>query len=379
MIKKNLKLELVVIWLIFFLQTMSFLMTLNLNFLKYISIFILNGLVILKCIKNGINEKDLAIFLILFIILLLSCAFQNTLISGKISSIVFYITFLTWSLLSYKIINKREQILYVVYGISIAVIIGLVITFNEVLSQLASIYNSRTRLWGGFTHPNHLGGIVSSAIIGLYTYKFLGGVKLKNKKYYYLSLIVLIVLLYATKSRTSWIVTIVAITVMNIKFISTKQKSIRILLYSLLVFGTIFIGYFFITEYALQDTAFTGRLAIFNTMEVKPKTFLVGNGMVNAANLNRENTNGGAMEIAWVMLFYKNGIIGVLTFIIIILILLGRLKKVKNINQVWAFRGILIAFMIGTLGEAYMVNITNIPSLFNWVILCVLSSSKFIV
>ena len=145
MIKKNLKLELVVIWLIFFLQTMSFLMTLNLNFLKYISIFILNGLVILKCIKNGINEKDLVIFLILFIILLLSCAFQNTLISGKISSIVFYITFLTWSLLSYKIINKREQILYVVYGISIAVIIGLVITFNEVLSQLASIYNSRTR------------------------------------------------------------------------------------------------------------------------------------------------------------------------------------------------------------------------------------------
>ena len=72
------------------------------------------------------------------------------------------------------------------------------------------------------------------------------------------------------------------------------------------------------------------------------------------------------------MLFHK-------LFIIIILILLCRLKKVKNINQVWAFRGILIAFMIGTVGEAYMVNITNIPSLFNWVILCVLSSSKFIV
>lgn len=376
---KSFKIDSIIIFLIFFLQTMSFVMTLNLNSIKYISIFILNGLVIIKCLKNGIKKNEFRIYITLFIILLISCSFQNTSFSGKLTSITFYVTFLIWTLLSYKVINERRHILCIVSGIVVAIILGLGLTFNQVILQLSSIYNPRSRLWGGFTHPNHLGGIISSAIIGLYAYKFIGGVKEKNKKYYYFTLLLLVFLLYCTKSRTSWIVTIVAIIVMNIKSIATKKKAIRIILYILLIIISFFIAYFFLTEYALQDGAFIGRLSIFSTMNVTLKTFFIGNGMVNSSSLDRVNTNGGAMEMAWVMLFYKNGIIGVLSFIIIILILLDRLKIVKNINQVWAFRGILIAFMIGTLGEAYMVNITNIPSLFNWVILCVLSSNKFIV
>lgn len=377
--KEDLKVDSIIIFLIFFLQTMSFVMTLNLNNIKYISIFILNGLVMCHCMKKGIKRHEFIAYLVLFIILLVSCSFQNTSISGKVSSIVFYITFLIWTLLSYKIIYKRRHILYIVYGITVAIVLGLVLTFNEVLVQLASIYNTRSRLWGGFTHPNNLGGIISCAIIGLYTYKFIGNIKDKNKKYYYSMLIILIFLLYATKSRTSWIVTIVAIVVMNIKKINTMDKSTRFVLKILLIAGGIYISYFFFTEYALQDGAFNGRLKIFDTMEVTPRTFIVGNGMVNAAQLDRSNTNGGAMEIAWVMLFYKNGIIGVISFIATIAILLLRIRRVKNINQVWAFRGILIAFMVGTIGEAYMVNITNVPSMFNWIILSVLSSNKLII
>lgn len=324
------------------------------------------------------QKNELLIFLILLILLTGSCAFQNTSISGKITSITFYITFLIWTLLSYKFINKRVHILYISCGILFGVVIGLVLTFNEVISQLASIYNTRSRLWGGFTHPNHLGGIISSSIIGLYVYNFIIKIeKRRNKFLYRIVLLTLIVLLYATKSRTSWIVTIVAIVIMNLRYISTKPKVFRIIMYVLLVIGSIYIGYFFITEYALQQDAFTGRLLIFETMEVTPDTFLVGNGMVNAANLDRTNANGGAMEMAWVMLFYKNGLIGVISFISIILVLIKRLKRVENLSQLWAFRGVLTAFMIGTIGEAYMVNITNVPSMFNWVMLSVLSSNQF--
>lgn len=372
--RENLKFDSIIIFIIFFLQTMSFVMTLNLNNIKYISIFMLNGLVVINCLKRGIKRREFILCLILFITLFTTCAFQNTSFSGKISSIVFYITFLIWTLLSYKVINKKKHILCIIIGIATAVILGLLLTFNEVVVQLASIYNSRNRLWGGFTHPNNLGGITSCVIIGLYAYKFIGGIKEKNKKYYYLFIFIFIFILYATKSRTSWIVTIVAIIVMNIKFIECKQKSVRIMLYILLAIGSIYIGYFFLMEYALQDGAFIGRLEIFNTMEISLKTFFTGNGMVNASDLDRTNTNGGAMEIAWVMLFYKNGVIGVVAFITVILVLLRRIRKINSINQVWAFRGILVAFMVGTLGEAYMVNITNVPSMFNWIILCVLSS-----
>ena len=107
--KKGIKIDAVIIFIIFFLQTMSFVMTLNLNSLKYISIFLLNGLVIFNCIKKGVRRNEFISYLILFIILLLSCAFQSTSISGKITSIVFYVTFLIWTLLSYKIINKRRH------------------------------------------------------------------------------------------------------------------------------------------------------------------------------------------------------------------------------------------------------------------------------
>lgn len=375
--KKGFKIDSITIFLIFFLQTMSFVMTLNLNVLKYISIFMLNGLVIFHCIKKGIKRNEFIAYLILFIILLVSCSFQNTSFLGKISSIVFYITFLIWTLLSYKVIYKRSYILCIVYGITAAVILGLALTFNDVLAQLSSIYNSRSRLWGGFTHPNHLGGIISSAVIGLYTYKFTGGIKSKNKKNYYLLLFILVFLLYATKSRTSWIVTIVSISIMNIKNINKMEKSTRFILKILLIVGGIYIGYFFYTEYAMQDSAFAGRLKIFDTMEVTPRTFIVGNGMVNASQLDRSNTNGGAMEIAWSMLFYKNGMIGVICFLFIIGILINRSNKVVDVNQKWAFRGVLIGFLVGTLGEAYMVNITNVPALFNWVILSVLSSKNY--
>lgn len=367
----------IIIFLIFFFQTMSFVMTLNLNSIKYVSMIMLNGLIIIFCMQNLIKKNELLSFFILLILLTISCVFQSTSFYGKITSITFYFTLLMWTLMSYKVINNKAHIIYISCGILFGVIIGLGLTFNEVIVQLASIYNSRSRLWGGFTHPNHLGGIISSSLIGLYVYNFINKIEKRYKILYVITISILIVLLYATKSRTSWIVTIVAIVVMNMKYIATKPKIVKLFTYSLIIVGGLYISYFFITEYALQEDAFLGRLRIFETMNVTPSTFLVGNGMVGASSLDRTNTNGGAMEIAWVMLFYKNGIIGVISFISIILILVKRLSKVTNINQIWAFRGILTAFMIGTLGEAYLVNITNVPALFNWVMLSVLSSNKF--
>lgn len=368
----------IIIFLIFFFQTMSFVMSLNLNNIKYVSMILLNGLIIIFCIQNGIKKNELFSFFILLILLTASCTLQSTSISGKVTSIIFYITLLIWTLFSYKVIDNTVYIVYISCGILFGVIVGLLLTFNEVVVQLDSIYNPRSRLWGGFTHPNHLGGIISSSIIGLYVYNFTNKIEEKKLKILYtMTIIFLIILLYSTKSRTSWIVTIVAIVVMNMRYISTKPKVVKLITYCIIIIGSLCISYFFIREYALQQDAFIGRLRIFETMTVTPNTFLVGNGMVNASSLDRANTNGGAMEIAWVMLFYKNGIIGTISFISIILILVKRLTRVTNINQIWAFRGILVAFMVGTLGEAYLVNITNVPALFNWVMLSVLSSNKF--
>lgn len=251
-------------------------------------------------------------------------------------------------------------------------------THDQILIQLNDVYNTRHRIWGGFFHPNSLGGILSTAIIGMYSYNFIKNIQNKrNKIIYYIFLILLTVLLYFTKSRTSWIITIVAILVMNIYRIRGIKAVQRVILYSLIILFCLFVGYYFIKYYALQDVAFMNRFKIFDRMTVTLKTFFVGNGMVNADNLNRGNTNGGVMEIAWVMLFYKNGIIGIISFISIILLILINARKVKDEKQKWVFIGILISFLLSSLGEAYIVNITNIPAMFNWIMLCVLSSNEF--
>lgn len=376
--KKNSSINKNIIFIVFFLQTISFVSAWNISWIKYVGILILNFEIIFLCIKKGVTKQEVIAFISIFTLLCISCSFQDTSFVQKIISMIFYGTLLIWTLLSYKMINKTEHILYICCGIIVAVIFSLIMTHDQISVQLNSIYNTRHRIWGGFEHPNSLGGILFTAIIGMYSYNFIKNIQNKrNKIIYYIFLILLTVLLYFTKSRTSWIITIVAILVMNIYRLRGIKAVQRVILYSLIILFCLFVGYYFIKYYALQDVAFMNRFKIFDRMTVTLKTFFVGNGMVNADNLNRGNTNGGVMEIAWVMLFYKNGIIGIISFISIILLILINARKVKDEKQKWVFIGILISFLLSSLGEAYIVNITNIPAMFNWIMLCVLSSNEF--
>lgn len=76
--KKNSSINKSIIFIVFFLQTISFVSVWNISWIKYIGIFILNFVIIFLCIKKGLTKQELIAFISIFTLLCISCSFQDT-------------------------------------------------------------------------------------------------------------------------------------------------------------------------------------------------------------------------------------------------------------------------------------------------------------
>ena len=320
--------------------------------------------------KDSMQKQDLILIFVLFY----SALLQDTSIFQKFMSLFFYVTLIMWSLHGNEIMKNLSCIYSSGMGIATGIFIGLMYSRNEILVQLSGVFNSRRRLYGGFSHPNSLGAMATAALVALFTYTVVKTRKTRKERFF-LSAIkaLLFIVLLETKSRTALIMFIVFLGVYNLHYVKKLKLIYQYFVYFLLVLGIVFIFYYFVTSYAQEDVAYAGRLKIFNTMVVTPKIFLVGNGMVGAASLDRTNTGGGAMEIAWVMLFYKNGIIGIIAYIYILYYIARQILLINNTKRKWLAIAVLSSMLIGTLGEAYIVNITNVLPMMEWILVSTLA------
>lgn len=363
--------------IMFFLTTISYVESLGLSSLKYVSIAYSIFIIVNSLIKKGFKKKDFKVSLILFLPLSISAIFQNLTITQLIFADFFYLSLILWSLFGYKVIKEQEDILGSAVGILMGLIFGLIISFDIVISQMNSIYNSRNRMWGGFSHPNQLASIALSACIGIILYLYLNGSLNINKKILlYFSIVISIIILYLTKARTSWIAVIVFFVVLNINKIQRWNNRSKILFHMVFIFGSLFIGYYYYTEYALSTDSYLVRLRIFDTMRVSWKTFFVGNGMTNASSLDRSNSGDGAMEIGWIMLFYKNGIIGIIAYLCIFWNWWKGILKSNDYKIKYAFSAVFFSFLITSFGEAFIAAITNVLPMFFLIIMSSLSKNS---
>lgn len=355
-----------ILFFAYLIVTLSYVQTLPFGSVKFLGVLLTICFPLGQVAVRGwhIARRDF----MLFFILAMSALFQDTSVKQKMFSFFFYTVLICWTLHGHEIIKSTKHIFAAGMGIVLGIIVGLAYSKGELLVQLSGLYNSRARLWGAFTHPNHLGAAATAAIIAMTCYFVLSGWK-KRRIVPILLMGLMILTLLETKSRTALIMVITFFTIYRMQFMKKLSSSMRPIVWILLIILAGWIAYSFFTGYAQEDAAYSARLNIFDTMIVTPKTFLVGNGMVDAASLNRENAAGGSMEIGWVMLFYKNGVIGLIAYVYIIGHMIARIKRISSLKQRWLAWAVLGSMMIGTFGEAYIVNITNISPMLEWILL----------
>lgn len=365
-----------IIAIVFFIASISFVSSLGINNIKYIAVFI----TVVMAFNPNANKIKMMITIPVISILVISTVLQPISSSQKLLSIAFYVVLLHWIMEGGRILRSPKDYLSVSIGIMLAIAIGLILTRGEIAGQLANPWNTRRRIWAGFGHANTLG---SMAVTGMFSeiiyFRLMFGNEYKRKQNVLLIIMVtfFMIVLYITKSRTSIIMLFSFLIVQVIYNVSKLSRRKKIAISIVLIPILSYIAWVFIDSYILNDQAYLIRLLGLRNLSFTPTTFLIGHGMIGTADITYSFEGG--LEIAWVMLFYKTGVAGIICYIILIAFLCfqernnyikGRIDSKKH----QLYMSILISMLVGSFAESYIVSITHIVAMFEWICLGALSS-----
>lgn len=345
----------------FFVAVLAYDTAINLAYIKYISIGVLIFLAWFRT-KGKLQRSRMIVVIPVFLILVVSCLFQDTTFSEKLTSILFYATLVSWIVYGDNVYRNTFEIFSATIGTYVGMIYVIITSWGLTAQQLALTSESRQRMWWAFPHPNTLGSICAAIIIVMISLYFLQG-KHQSRIQTLISSGIIIstgVILFLTDSRTAEITVLIFVVLLLMWKLRKISKNIRVIIYLFISLVLVYSVYVFVDKYALNDQAFQMRMSIFSRMIITPMTALFGNGMVDASSLNVTNINGGNYEIAWVTLFYKNGIVGILSYLVLVLFLILRSRLIIFYRRRWLIGAILLELFVGSFGEALIINLTNV-------------------
>ena len=365
--------------IIMIMMVFSYVTIWDVNNIKYFAIILsLIGMYFKGSIT--LERNKIFFYSLLMFIFIVSTLFQPISISQKILAIGFYVVLLSWLLFGYKLITTPNTFLRMAEVMLIAVAVVLFFSVDLINSQLGNIYNIRRRVWGGFTHANTLGSICVSGIMFIICYLVLDNYKSFERRKKMLILILLsmfLAVLFITKSRTSLAMLIVFVGIVCLPVLKRFEKHSRIISIFTGIVVVIILSYLFLSEYALNDQAFILRLNSFNHSSSSLYSFMFGMGMVDARTVQNSMLSRNSLEIAWVMIFYKNGLIGLITYLLLFIYTAFAVKK-KSLppKQKVLFWATYFSMLIGSFGEAYIINITNVISMVQFLLLSVFANNS---
>lgn len=365
---KNIKKKILVICS--FLLVMSNIYTIA----KYCSVLLI-GLVTLYSVNmRGISRKRLGIMSILMSCWVICFPFQDLTIKQYLNSILYYIVLLIISILGDYFIECADDYLQLARGFIAGIIVVFFYSPQKLIYQMNGVYNSRNRIAGSFIHPNSLGGAAVAAIILLLLYRNSKGKldKKRDKLLYILMIFILIFAIYLSDSRGAIVEVVILFCVFVYKYVQRFPHKIRFIVGLCLLGIGIYAIYSFFIIYAMNDSSYLSRINGMANMNINFLHSIFGYGMGDSSSINYSILTTGSMEIAWVKLLYKNGWIGIVTFILI----LGRnimnavsfLSGEKRI--VWF--AIFLAFLAQSFAESVMIAIFNEAPIIVW--LCISSA-----
>lgn len=341
---------------------------------KYVAVLLIGAMVLYSINVKGLSRSRASVMVILMCCWIICFPFQDLPTRQYFYSVLYYVVLLMISMLGDYFIESADDYLQLAKGF----IVGMACVFfyspQKLLYQMSGIYNSRGRISGSFLHPNTLGGAAVAAIMLLLLYK--NSKESINRKrdnlLYFAAIAILLLCIDLSDSRGAIVEVLILFCVYFCKFLHRCPNRVRFLLGACLLGLGIYVIYFFFITYALNDISYLSRINGMTNLNLDIRHAIFGYGMGNSSSIDYSVLSTGSMEIAWVKLLYKNGWIGVFTFILILGIdAMNAISLLSGEKRIVWF-AIFLAFLAQSFAESVMIAIFNESPIIVW--LCISSA-----
>ena len=352
--------------------------------IEYLGLFLL----IIQLIHNVIYRKSkfsISYCILIFGGLTIGLILQNMSLILKMKSLVPACIFGVIFTLSDGVISNIKLLKKISYSIFFAVLIALFLAIFEDLSLFEAnglggpLYIGFN---GGILYKNYFSSTILSAFIGLFLSYKLG----KGNRF--IDVVVMLFLLFllfcASSNGTILILLSFLVCLYLILFfekITSKLKSYqkKLLIILLLSLGMLIFIFLYISV-ALNNQNYIYRIrGLINYISSYKFDFfhlIFGNGELAYAPGNSYVENvisvtgwDGTLELAWLNILIKNGIIGVVVYLIVFIRAIIHASKCQNTSLKALIYSIVISLMVSSLVETYIQNIHVIFGIYMFLLL----------
>ena len=350
------------------------------------SLLVLEALIFFWYGNNTEKEKKVQIILTIICIFLLSLGgfVQHTSIVAKLRIIFPAVVIPSIILLSQQYLNKYGFIRTFSLGIFISVIFIFIVSLicgSPVVEQNNEGF-IKYGLNCGILYKNYFAATIFASFIGLFIYNF----KFK-KNYFDLGILAIeLIMIFLSGSRGTWLILFLFLILMCfesnynrlIKPILQKIKNDkRMLILSIVITLTLlFVLFKFISGSATYKYRTRGVTNYINYYKKDPFHLIFGNSEVAYRNSNtkyvstiRSTIKGfdGSYEMGLINVLIKNGLIGILAYLICYINLIQRVLKNKKYRYIGLV--IFIVLIISSLVETYVCNIHTIFGIYCYLLI----------
>lgn len=338
--------------------------------LKYLGLIIIDAIALKSVITSHQIEKRKFVVMIA-----LSYYFIFPLVLGGRGSeitnaIIYVVQFAVIIFYSKNIFHTSNDILSAAIGGIAAMILAFAIDPAIVFRQMSYRFG-RVRICGAFAHPNTLGAVALSVYIYLIVYLSLQKqIKGLSKILVFLSIAGSVFAAFLSDSNNAkfgvLLFTLIIITFKIVELFSIHRVVANIIMVVfVIVFGVLLVNSF---DAELTDSLVNRVSSIEFISSMSLFEVLFGTGIVGGGQLGI----GFGAEFSLTQIIYKTGIIGCLIYVLIFLNWVLQSKKVSAIRANYV-KYVMITFLVCSVAEPYITNITNILPMFLLILISTLA------
>lgn len=354
------------------------------NKVEYIGLVLLLISAFLKAPKNVSTLKKDILILIFSFILSFGAFYNNISINAKTMIFLSSLLLMSYSKFSEVYLNENKQL----KAIGDAIIIGMIVNsfIGIITGTLGLEYNANESIFkitflGGLKIKNYCGGIWLITYILYYVYYLREGVLNKHR----IKFLVLALLIFLSGSKGACFLTIIFILFINFKNILNFKEKQGVIFYTILIPIIVFLGVYMYKNILINIPTYAYRIRgmqkMFDIMKSDLSKLMFGISNIAYADtgydytINMRNFLGwdASVEMAYVNILIKNGLIGILVYFKIFKDILRKTKNVTKIDKNIVIC-IIIVMLLSGFTETYIASIHYVvgPALF-----CLINSVIF--
>lgn len=317
-------------------------------------------------LAERVNKKKIILCLIATVVLYIEMPFQGALESYA-SQILFFALLAITVVCAPLILDSRDTLRRVFIVAFVFVLLMMAWSIPDILSQL-HFYSStsRLRIQGCFSNPNSLGHISAFLIIMFVSSASFDGKNQKKlnvaKNVFVIS--VLLLFIVASGSNTALIETIAFLLLVFIggrygRF--SSRAKVLCVLFLIVTLAVVLVSLF---NWAVNQDTFRMRLESLTSVGSSRVSLLVGLGYVSSSGISSvTQVAGGVVDMLWVSLLYRVGIIGFIAYAMYFLAAYDGARKSENR---WLIIAFLAAVLLQSMAESYLSSVMSFVSWFIW-------------